>query len=410
MNIVVIPSWYPSPQHPYTGIFFREESIVYSTFYFQDNVGISLWGQNDERFLLWSKDHLKNLTKVKNRKSLLKSENRLADNCSEFFNPSFTWTLKIRKGNIRGIIRTNLENYSSFEKLYGKVNIILAHVGYPGGFIASEISKIKNIPYVIIENMSPLPFEAYITKKGDWIKTLRQAYEDSNKIIAVSQALKNKFENEGFKGVEVVYNFINDHEFLPLYTTDKIDKIKIIVVARLEHQKGLDILVEAASLIKGFDFEIEIIGDGSKETYLKQLIKDLNLSQKFIWRGYQPKQKIIEALQNANLFVLPSRHENLPLAFLEALACGKPCIGTRCGGPEEIISEEVGLIVEKENPQALAEAIIYMTENIDRYPQKKIRDYYEKNFSARQTVKKLRNIFEDVIKNHPLNRASASSK
>ncbi len=402
MNIFIIPSWYPSPQHPYAGIFFREQAESFAQYFQEDNIGISHWGQNDERFLLWSKDRLKNLRKLYSSEKTPSSRNELKPNCIEYFKPAFTWTRKILKGNINSILKSNLNNLKSFEKEFGKANILLAHVSYPAGFIAHKISLKKNIPYIIVEHMSPFPFMDFLDKKGNLIPQLKMAYTNSNSLMAVSKGLKSKMERYIGYPVSVLNNFIDDQSFIPLKRPTDSQNLKLLSVGRLEHQKGYDILIKSIAQLDISYLSLELIGIGSEENALMDLANNLRLAEVLSIRGEMDKNEIIKALQKCDLFILSSRHESFGVVVLEALACGKPCIVTTCGGPEEIISEEVGLVVEKENPKALAEAIVYMVENIEKYPPKKIRKYYEDHFSARETVKKLKGIYQNVIDEYSL--------
>jgi glycosyltransferase involved in cell wall biosynthesis len=74
-------------------------------------------------------------------------------------------------------------------------------------------------------------------------------------------------------------------------------------------------------------------------------------------------------MQNrCDVLVLPSRYETFGLVLIEAMACGKPVVATRCGGPNEIVDERVGKLVDVAAPDQLAAAIIEVLQNLDRYP------------------------------------------
>ncbi len=393
MNLFIIPSWYPSPNSLVTGVFFKEQAMIYSALFPMDNIGISHWGQNDERLLLWSKDRLKIFRKTYDRKKVRTEIQPLFDNCTEYFSPAFTWSRKFHRGNMRNIAKANLSNLRKFEKQYGKVDLIVAQVGFPAGVVAMEISEKKEVPFVITEHMTPFPFPAYRYRRNKLIPPLWQAYQKANGIIAVSENLRDEMSYYGINNVAVLPNFIGDKDFVPAPQSESSGILKLVSIGRLERQKGFDVLLKSLANLKDLHFRLEIIGDGSERDSLVDLAEELELSERINWRGSLDKTEIIKSLQLADLFVLASRHESFGIVFLEALACGVPCVGTYCGGPEEIVDESVGFIVAPENEKELAKAIRYILVNQEKYPKEKIRAYFDKQFGTEKIVKKLRKLY-----------------
>ncbi len=95
-------------------------------------------------------------------------------------------------------------------------------------------------------------------------------------------------------------------------------------------------------------------------------------------------------MRESALLVLPSRTETFGAVLIEALACGTPVVATKCGGTEDIVNESVGLLVPKENPEALAKAIIEVVVERQKFDSTKLRNYALENFDwekiARRTV------------------------
>jgi glycosyltransferase involved in cell wall biosynthesis len=132
-------------------------------------------------------------------------------------------------------------------------------------------------------------------------------------------------------------------------------------VARLSPEKGLDTLLAAAALAarKSPDVRFEVAGDGPLFATLQQTAADLNLQQHVHFLG--EVRDIPGLLARARAFVLPSRAEGISLTLLEAMASGLPVIATRVGGnPEVVADNETGLLIQADNPPALAEAILTM--------------------------------------------------
>ena len=125
MNILVIPGWYPSESNPVTGIFFPEQAMAIAGEFEDCNIGISTWGQNDDRLLLWAASPVKGLLKLLSKPQ--PAIRNLRANLFEFYTPAYTWSRKLVKGNIRGIIKANEKNLQHFRDRVGNVDIIHAH-------------------------------------------------------------------------------------------------------------------------------------------------------------------------------------------------------------------------------------------------------------------------------------------
>jgi glycosyltransferase involved in cell wall biosynthesis len=139
-----------------------------------------------------------------------------------------------------------------------------------------------------------------------------------------------------------------------------------VCAARLEEQKGQDVLLDAAALLRdrGLDFMIALAGDGSLRASLEARAARLGLSERVMFLGQV--EEIGPLLRAADVVVLPSRWEGLPLALLEALVRARPVVASEVGGVPEVIEDGVhGLLVPAGEPGALADAL----ERLHRNPE-----------------------------------------
>jgi len=369
-------------------------------------IGISTWGQNDERLLLWSARPLSSMKKILAAGKIFSTQNNISNNTIEFFTPALTWSWKIKKGNIDNIIDANLNNYRLFKAKYGKVDVIHAHTAFPGGYIAMKISEITGVPYIITEHMSPFPFKCFIDNKGELADRIRDPYSKSKMNIAVSFALADKMTAFGVPNVRVIHNSVDEQIFQPPKEKPPLYPFTFFTLGRMTAQKGIDILLKAIKLIRpDKKIRFRIGGDGEDLEKYKKLAFDLGIDQQVKWLGNLNQTKVASEMQNCNAFVLPSRHESMGIVFAEAIACGKPVIGTRCGGPEEIINDANGYLILSENSIEthdraslhLANAIRRMIENYDMFDPKTIRADFEQRFSSKTITAQIMEIYAEVI-------------
>lgn len=140
-----------------------------------------------------------------------------------------------------------------------------------------------------------------------------------------------------------------------------------VCVARLEHYKGIDVLLHALALVqaRGIRLTMRIAGDGAEREALNSLARTLVLRDVHFVGAVAPDQ-VGDELRAADLMILPSRGEGLPLAIVEAMAYGLPVVATRVGGNDEVVEDGVtGLLVAAEQPEALAASIIRLASDHD---------------------------------------------
>lgn len=140
-----------------------------------------------------------------------------------------------------------------------------------------------------------------------------------------------------------------------------------VTVANLRATKGYPDLLAAARLVadRGAPIRFVAAGQGQLEDELRTRVEELGLGERFRLLGYVPDAPRLVA--GADLFVLASEHEGLPLGVMEALALGVPVVATRVGGVPELVESGVsGVLVEPGDPAALAAAILTLTDDATR--------------------------------------------
>lgn len=143
------------------------------------------------------------------------------------------------------------------------------------------------------------------------------------------------------------------------------DQHRILGVGRLLHQKGFDRLLRAmpAVIARFPEVRLDIVGQGPERANLEALIHDLGLAGHVTLRGQVDRKRVADFIASAQVVVAPSRHEGLPYAALEAASYGRPIIGSRTGGIDDVVVDgETGRLVDHEtldsDPSVLAREII----------------------------------------------------
>jgi glycosyltransferase involved in cell wall biosynthesis len=124
-------------------------------------------------------------------------------------------------------------------------------------------------------------------------------------------------------------------------------------VARLDREKGIDVLLTALGALPGV--ELVIVGDGQERPALEQLAATLGVADRVQFTGWRVDPR--HELERFDLFVLPSRLEALPLSIVEAMLAELPVVATPVGGVPEMVTTETGLLVNPDDPHQLAGAI-----------------------------------------------------
>ena len=163
-------------------------------------------------------------------------------------------------------------------------------------------------------------------------------------------------------------NVTQIYNFSPLAPTVKapLNQKKIVAVGKLDPQKGFDLLIEACRFIKNWDgWILEIYGQGPDEEQLRSKISFYELEKHIFLKGVT--RKVEEVYHSASFYVLSSRFEGFPMVLLEAISFGLPIVSYNCPyGPSDVISSnENGLLVEDQNVQKLADAILKLASSPD---------------------------------------------
>jgi teichuronic acid biosynthesis glycosyltransferase TuaC len=246
-------------------------------------------------------------------------------------------------------------------------DVIHSHMAYPTGYVAAKLRQRLGAPVVITSHNGDIrPGSRY---RRRFITRWRMcwAMRKVDAVTGVSARLKDIIDeltcnkaNSSFipNGVDIPDTTPGS---MPASCVPLGDRPFMLALGRLHRYKGLDVLLDAMSLIGCGGASVQhlvIAGDGVEMDNLRRQAVDLHIEDKVIMAGpvFGPEKHWL--LRNCAFFLQPSRSEGMPLTVLEAMSYGKAVIGTRITGISELVRQgQTGYIVEPEDSRSLAEAI-----------------------------------------------------
>ncbi|KRB81841.1 glycosyltransferase family 4 protein [Noviherbaspirillum sp. Root189] len=169
---------------------------------------------------------------------------------------------------------------------------------------------------------------------------------------------------------------------------------RIVMVARFAAPKDYETLLRAAALFQPQDLRVECVGDGPDLVASRSLAKELGVEDRVIFHG--ARSDVAALLSDADIFVLLSRWEGLPISILEAMRAGLPVIASRVGGVPEAVEDGVtGILLERNDAGALADALRSLISDPPRRRAMGIhaRQRFLAHFSAERMVQQTQQIY-----------------
>jgi glycosyltransferase involved in cell wall biosynthesis len=294
------------------------------------------------------------------------------------------------------------------------LNLIHAHFAYPEGLVGLLAKRRTGKPLVVTVHGYDILVEPSI---GYGIRLdlrldniVRKVLNEADAIITASRATfseSNKIVGNTGK-VYLIPNGVDIKRFNPSLDGSYIkrrwgisDHVKVIFTLRAHEPKyGIEYLLRAASLLKRNNVVFVIGGDGSLRPYHKRLAIDLGIKEKTIFTGKIPQSEVPHYYAMSDIVVVPSLQEAFGLIVSEALACGKPVIGTKVGGiPDQIIDGYNGFLVKPKDPKEIAEKILWLLEHSDKAKQMGMngRRIVEEKFDVEKRIDRIIEVYERVI-------------
>jgi glycosyltransferase involved in cell wall biosynthesis len=367
-NVLFLSSWYPSRVHTTLGNFVRYHALAASK-YNTINVLYIVADDNVKDYeIKYFQDEELKTTIVYFKRGFFKYLNYFIA-----FTKGFQFLLKKKKI---------------------KFDIVHMNIMHPGIWQALYLKWIYKIPYIVSENWHGFQDLAKYNLSFLEMMLIKLGFRFSSVISPVSQQLKNCMINANYKAeYKIIPNVVDTDKFHLGEKGDDNKNFTFLHVSTLDDSiKNVSGIIDAFEKIKHKNMVLKIIGDGPTDWIIKK-VSTLKTKNTVIVESEKTHDQIAKEMQKADVFVLFSNIENLPLVLLESISSGTPFIATKVGGVPELFKNEMGRLVDAGNIDQLLKEMNFMIENLNFFNSSRIRSYAIKNYSNEEVGKKFNDLY-----------------
>lgn len=385
INVIVLTPWFPTKNNPSYGVFVMEQTkalvnnteVTPTVFYYEADTNLSL----------------KKISKLFQNKIVVRELQKFKVYLKKGVHLPLKYAITRKLW-----IRQHIQIFKEYLSEHGLPDVIHAHTFW-GGLIALELHKRYNIPYIITEHSSILVSDNNI-QIDRFRNIISKSYKKASKLIAVGPLLENKMKQYSFQDIEIIPNSLDTLFFCPTPTKGRnLKQIEILSIGGLIPRKQLHLAIESICFLvnQGYNISLKIIGEGPQRKELEDLIIKNRASKYISLLGYRSRDEIKMILNQTDLYLHTSKAETFGIVLIEAMSMGVPVVSTKSGGPEYFITKEIGLVVEYNTSNAIAETIKFIIKNREDFKSDKIRQYVLNNFSDEKVSISIEEIYKKVI-------------
>lgn len=355
-RVLIVPKWYPWPDRPVFGAFCREHARALATRH--DVVVLASLATPHPRFAAFRLDDA-----VEDGIRTIRVRYR-----RPFLRPAAMAFQTL--GMLAALRRLRRDGW--------RPDVVHAHV-FEAAPPALALARLSRAPLAITEHYTG--FQRGLVTGYDRVLA-KLCFERADLVAPVSEELAGHLRELSPRATfEVVPNVVDTAAFSPEPKThtggrgpaepaaapsgaavdapaavrDDSRPSRLLNVAALAEKKGHRHLLAALAELP--EATLDVVGDGELRGELERQARALGPDGRVRFLGERPKHEVADLMRAADLFVLPSLAENLPVVLIEAQASGLPAVATTVGGVPELVDDEAGLLVPPADPAALATAI-----------------------------------------------------
>ena len=283
--------------------------------------------------------------------------------------------------------------YSKVYKNRKKPDIVHAHFTEIGQMAASLVKKI-DVPLVITEHSSAMNCE---NVNESLQKFALKGYKMAARVVAVSHPLSQNIKR--YTGIDaiVIPNMIKLDVFCKCEHRAHKGYRFVTTGLLIERKRTLNTIkaIEAIHRL-GYNVHLDVIGDGHLRSVLMEYVWKHDLHDIVMFHGILSPMEIVKVYEECDCFVLPSAGETFGVVYVEAMAAGLPVIATRCGGPEDFVNEDNGILIDVDDAEQLQNAFLSFMNAPKHCSPTRLRDYAKENYGPEQLALRLNRLYKEI--------------
>lgn len=283
-------------------------------------------------------------------------------------------------------------------------DLIHAHFIFPEGVMASRLGQRYAVPVVTTEHAL---WQPWLERWPAARKQVLAALPGIARVTAVSEAVRGTIEAIAGKRarISLLPNVVDETVFHAPGAAERWDPDQILFVGAVRYVKGLDVLLRAMAWLTPVrpSLRLLVLGEAvygqwrRDELAVQELCRELGLNDRVRFAGRASPDAVAAAMRASAALVVPGRRESFSAVAIEALASGTPVVATRCGGPEEILTGETGVLVDPDDPEALGRGIDAVLRARAQYEPGSLRHVAVSRFGMNATAQRLRALYSEVL-------------
>lgn len=293
--------------------------------------------------------------------------------------------------------------------LKAEVDIVHIHTALKGSLIRKAIFAwicyLAGVPYIFQVHNGAF-FDRYLIAKGLNRLFVRLVLRNSARVVVISQYMRNLGLQTGAVSADqciLIYNGIDDPLRGEIPGKEwHASRVKIVFLGLLSVAKGIPTLLDAIKILAPDfgKFSVSIYGSGDVSSFERNLV-DRGLSDVVTYGGWIGGERKDSILNEADIFVLPSRNEGFSVAILEAMAHGLAIVSTSIPGVVDAVRSGVeAILVPPDNEMALADAILALIDDPELRLQfgQAARQRYMAHFTLEKMADELSFVYRECVK------------
>ncbi len=364
MKILMIPSWYGTKTAPLLGSFYKEQAEE-----------------------LVARGHDVAVLYAEVGGSLRPSDNGMTHAVVNGVN-TYVWvrpnlTPRFERGRCWQRTRMLETLYRKLEKEWGRPDVVNLRSSLQG-YEAVALCRRHNLPLFFMEHSSFVVTEGADSPALARLRAVMAAAQVNACVGSVLMRVMKPID----ENTRLIPDFVDERRFAIGEKTDKDAPFTFAAMGQLRPIKGHDTLIRAFARLRELTdrpVRLHIAGTGGLREYLQGIIDTEGVSDTCKLVGAIPRDEVKTFMNDCDCFICSSRTEMLSCVLHECAACGRPAIGTMCGGPQDIITDKSGVLVPVDDVEAMAQAMRAMLDKAGSYDREAIRASIIERF-GRDTV------------------------